>query len=167
VFMGHLGIALGAKGQRSEISLLVLCIAATLPDLIDFPLMGLGYSEGAGLWTHSVAALVCYGVAFGLGYLLITRDVTSSLVLGAVASSHVLVDFLTSRMVLWRGGPALGLHLYVSPIFDFILEGSVIGAGWWLYTMTLKKRSRFAAASIAILLILLAMQGWMETLHIS
>lgn len=167
MFMGHLGIALGAKGLRPEINLGVLCVAAVAPDLVDFAWLSTGRPNGTGLWTHSFTAMLAQAVVFGLVYVLLTRRVADSLVAGAVAGSHVAVDLLTSRMTMWPGGSPMGLHLYVWPRTDFLLEGGVILAGWWLYSRSLQAARRFTWASFTILVVLLVLQGGMETLHIS
>ena len=167
MFMGHLGIALGAKGIRKDVSLLLLCLAATGPDLVDLAVEGTGHTNGASLWTHSLAAMACYALALFAIYNLVTHRFRAALLLGCVAASHVLVDLITSRMVLWPGGPPLGLHLYLHRTADLLLESLVVLAGWGWYFRTLPEKHRFSFASIAILLVLLAMQGVMATINIS
>ena len=167
MFMGHLGIALGSKGARKNISLLLLCLVAVGPDLIDFTLEGAGRAQGGGLWTHSIAAMLCYGFGLFVIYSLATRDYKSALLVGGVAASHVLVDLITSHMVLWRGGSPHGLHLYMHRWTDLVLESLVVLAGWTWYIQTLPEKRRISLGSIAILLVLLAMQGFMATMNIS
>ena len=167
MYMGHLGIALAAKGARRDVSLLVLCLAAIAPDLVDFSLEGLGHVAGGGLWSHSLAAMVGYGVLFALCYGTATHRLGAALLVGAVASSHVLADLVTSRMVLWRGGPPLGLHLYIHPRLDFLVEGSVILIGWWLYGTSLPDKRRFSVEAFGMLVVLLGLQAYMATLSIT
>jgi hypothetical protein len=167
MFMGHLGIALGAKGTRKDIGLLLLCLVAVGPDLIDFSLEGAGYPQGAGLWTHSLASMLCYGLVLFTIYSLTTRQYGAALLVGAVAVSHVLVDLITSHMVLLPGGAPHGLHLYLHRWADLILESSVVFAGWIWYIRTLPEMRRISLGSVAILLVLLTMQGVMATMHIS
>lgn len=167
MFMGHLGIALGAKGFRKDVSLIPLCLAAVAPDLIDFAMEGSGHPKGAGLWTHSLAAMVCYAVAVFAICIFFTHDGEAAALLGSVAASHVLVDLITSRMVLWPGGPPLGLHLYLHRWADLLLESAVVLGGWGWYLRTLPEKRRLSVPSIAILLLLLTMQGVMATMDIS
>lgn len=167
MFMGHLGIALGAKGFRRDISLVLLCLAAVGPDLIDFAIEGSKNTTGAGLWTHSLLAMFCYAVILFAVYALTTHQYKAALVLGFVAASHVLVDLITSRMVIWPGGPPLGLHLYLHRLADLLLESTVVLVGWLWYLQTLPGKRRLSISSVAILLVLLAMQGVMATMNVS
>jgi hypothetical protein len=167
MFMGHLGIALGAKGFRKDISLTLLCLAAVGPDLVDFALEGSGRANGAGLWTHSLLAMLCYAAIFFAAYAFTTHNYRAALVVGIVAASHVLVDLITSHMVLWQGGPPLGLHLYLHRLVDLLLESTVVLVGWLWYLKTLPQNRRISVPSVAILLVLLAMQGVMATMKIS
>ena len=166
MFMGHLGVALGAKGARKDVSLLLLCLAAVAPDLIDFTAM-VRYPNGAGLWTHSIAAMVAYAVLFFAAYFITTRKTDAALIVGAVAASHVLLDLITSHMVLWQGGPPLGLHLYLQRLADLCLESAVVLAGWLWYVRSLAPQRRYSVASVSILVILLAMQGLMAMVKIA
>lgn len=160
MFMGHLGIALGAKGARPELPLLLLSVAATAPDLIDFTLEGLGHRQGAGLWTHSLPAMAAYGLLFSGAYLLAhRRAVAAALLLGLVACSHVLTDLITSRITLWRSGPVVGLHLYGHLYWDLLLECCVIVLGWVWYGRSLPETRRRTVANYALLAVLLAMQA--------
>lgn len=167
MFMGHLGIALGAKGFRRDISLTLLCLAAVGPDLVDFALEGNGHANGAGLWTHSLLAMLSYAAILFAAYAFTTHNYKAALVVGLVAASHVLVDLITSHMILWQGGPPLGLHLYLHRFADLLLESAVVLVGWLLYLRTLPGKHRVSIASVAILLVLLAMQGVMATMKIS
>lgn len=159
MFMGHLGIALGAKGWRRDIALPLLCVAAVLPDLIDFTLEGAGHPQGAGLWTHSLGAMVGYACVFAAPYALATRNYLSAFALGAVAASHVLADLITSRLTLWQGGPTAGLHLYAHKHADIALECVVIVAGWLLYGRNLSPRLRRSGRSLAMVLVLVLVEG--------
>lgn len=166
MFMGHLGIALGAKSMRKEVSLLLLCVAATAPDLVDFTLMS-RYPGGAGLWSHSLVAMFGYAILFFSFYKLTLHRTTTALLLGVVAASHVLLDLITSRMVLWPGGSPMGMHLYLRRYADLCLESAVVLAGWLLYARSIPQQRRSSLPSVAILLVLLAMQGFMATVKIT
>lgn len=167
MFMGHIGIALAAKACSKQLSLLLLCLVAVAPDLVDFALEGTGHAHGAGLWTHSLVSMIGYAILVALSYLALLRDKRGALLLGAVAATHVLADLVTSSMPLWPNGPKLGLHLYVHRISDLLLESAVVLVGWAFYLRTLPTARRLSAASITMLIILLAMQGFMATMNIS
>ena len=166
MFMGHLGVALAAKGIRKEVSLALLCVAAVAPDLIDFAIPG-NSGHGAGLWSHSIVAMFGYGFIFALVYRLTNHPTAEAALVGSVAASHVLLDLVTSRMVLWNGGPPLGLHLYMHRYADLSLECLVILLGWLWYVRTLPQQRTLSFPSIAILLVLWAMQGVMATMNVS
>ena len=128
---------------------------------------GSGHIKGAGLWTHSLPAMACYAVAVFAICIFFTHDRKSAFLLGIVAASHVLVDLITSHMVLWPGGPPLGLHLYLHRWADLFLESAVVLAGWGWYLRTVPVKRRLSVPSIAILLLLLTMQGVMATMDVS
>lgn len=167
MYMGHLGIALAAKGKRPEVSLLVFCLAAVAPDLVAFSALGLGHANLGDLWSHTLAAMGGYTILFFLVYWLFTRRLIAALYIGAVAASHVLVDLITSHMPLWGGGPRIGLHLYLHPGRDFALEAAFILTGWFLYIQSLAPQRRLSPLSVGMLLLLLCLQGYMATLNIS
>ena len=166
MFMGHLGVALAAKGVRKEVSLALLCVAAVAPDLIDFAVPA-RHGHGVGLWSHSIAAMLGYGFLFFLVYRLRKHSLAEAVLVGSVAASHVLLDLVTSRMVLWNGGPPVGLHLYMHRYADLLLECLVILLGWLWYVRTLPQQRKVSLPSIAILLVLWVMQGVMATMNVS
>ena len=113
MFMGHLGTRSAQKGAREHISLPSLCLVAIGPNLVDFSLERSGHSQGAGLWTHSLASMLCYAVILFTGYSVITQRYEAALLLGLIAGSHVLADLITSHRVLWPGGPRSACTFYL------------------------------------------------------
>ncbi len=165
--MGHLGIALGAKGMRPEVSLLLLSTAAVAPDLIDLSLQGAGRVDGAGLWTHSLLAAALSSLAVFVAYRATTRNTAGAALVAIVTASHLLADLITSHMVLWPGGKAYGLHLYLHRWGDLTLECAVIVAGWLLYTRTLPSARRHSPTALGIPSVLLATQSLVAILNVS
>ena len=166
MYTGHLGIALGAKGLRPDVNLWLLAIASLAPDLIDFSLQAAGGPDST-LWTHSLPASAAFGLFFFAVAWLLTRNMTAALLVGLVASSHVFADLITSRLQLWPGGPPAGLHWYRRPLLDLTVESAVVIAGWLLYVRTLSRERRFSLAAWAMLVLLLGLQGFMETMGVS
>jgi len=165
MYTGHIGIALAVRGARHDLSLWLLCVAALMPDLIDFAAQAV--KVDTSLWTHTLAGMLGFGVVFlGLGWLA-ARSVAAGLLTGITACSHVLADLVTSRLTLWSGGPVAGLHLYLHPGLDFVLEAAVVLGGWYLYGHTLPASRRFSLASFAMLALLLALQGFLATQNVA
>ena len=165
MYTGHIGLALGAKGFQRQLSLWLLCIAALLPDLIDFSAQLFG--ADTSLWTHTLPGMIGAAILFFTLGSMLTRSVISGAVIGLLAASHFIVDLLTSRLRLWPGGLVAGLHWYRHPMLDFSVEAGVVLIGWFLYDRSLPANKRFSPASIAIVVILLVLQGYMATLDVS
>lgn len=142
MYLGHVGIALGAKGLRPRVALLVLLIATYAPDWVDSGLCIFAAYDPGGMLSHSlpvVAALAALALA---AYALTTRDWLGGLVVAAVVASHLLLDLLTGYKPSWPGGPMIGLRLYDSPILSFGIETLVLLAGVLVYARSLPARSR-------------------------
>ena len=165
MYTGHIGLALGVKGYQKQVSLWLLCVAALFPDLIDFTAQL--FKVETSVWTHTLPGMVGSTILFFAAGWIVTRSVVAGVATGLLACSHVCVDLLTSRLPLWWSGPVEGLHWYRRPLLDFGVEAAVVLTGWLLYGRSLPEARRFSAASFAMLLILLALQGYLATLNIS
>lgn len=165
MYTGHIGIALGAKGCQEKVSLWLLCIAALMPDLIDFSAQI--FHSDTSSWTHTLPGMLAAAALFFAAGWIATRTIAASVLVGVVAASHVLVDLLTSRLALWPGGPLAGLHWYRRPMLDFGVEAAIVVSGWLFYGRSLPTGKRFSPASLAIVVMLLALQGYMATLNVS
>lgn len=158
MYTGHLGIALGVKGLRQDVPLPALVLAALSSDLANVGLNLAGLGDPGGMRSHSLpaAALISalsagLAVAAGQGW-------ARSGVVGAVALSHVVVDYLTSRLPLWPGGPVAGLHMYRVPAADFVLEALAAVVGWLVYRRSLGRRAKESWAAWAIVGVLMVSQ---------
>ncbi len=142
MYLGHVAVALGAKGVRPRIALIALLVAAYAPDWMDSGLCIVGAYDPRGMLSHSFGAI---GVLAALGivaYASNTRDFVSALVVGGVVVSHMLLDWVTGYKPTWPGGPMIGLRLYGRPALNLIVEGLVIFAGVMLYRRSLPPRTR-------------------------
>jgi hypothetical protein len=159
MYIGHLGVGLAATRARTGAPVVVLALATIAPDLGDI-VFGLTGLDATGLYTHTVAAAAAWAVAVGLlgGW---RYGATAGVVLGALCATHVPLDYITSRMEMWRGGPDVGLLLYAKPPVDFAVEAVVIFAGWWIYQRTLPRRGW---APIAMVALLIGLQGTFDAL---
>jgi len=157
MYIGHVGVALGAKRVRTSIGLLVLLVATYAPDWIDTGLCVAGAYNPEGMLSHSIPAIALFTVlGFGV-YATATRDFRAALVVAAVILSHMFLDWITGYKPTWPGGPMIGLRFYDHPIADFIAEGLVIVIGALFYAQTLPPRKRpwiDISAMLAALLLL-------------
>jgi len=158
VYLGHVGLALGAKGIRPGIALLVLLVATYAPDWMDAGLCILGAYDPRGMFSHSFPAVALLGAVAAAVYALYAGDLVGGLVVGAVILSHALLDLVTGYKPTWPGGPMIGLGLYRQPLADLAVESVVIVIGVGLYRRTLPPRSRPWIDVAAMLGALLVMQ---------
>jgi hypothetical protein len=166
MYIGHVGAALAAKRVRVSVSLLVLLIATYTPDWVDTGLcFAGGYNEGEML-SHSIPAIVVFAVVGFATYALIMRDVMGGLLVGAVITSHILLDWITGIKPTWPGGPTIGLQLYSHPIADFVAEAVVITIGAFIYARTLPPRRRPWLDLSIMLGALLALQLTIDVAHL-
>src|SRR6266498_3662872 len=131
MFIGHYAVALAAKRAAPKTSLGTLFAAAQLADLLWPPLLLAGW-ERSGIVpgpnpfltlslqsipiSHSLLALIGWGLLFGLLYRVRTGYGRGALVVALLVVSHWLLDFVTHRpdMPLYPGGRLVGLGLWNS-----------------------------------------------------
>lgn len=168
MYMGHIGVALGARGLRPTVSLWVLVMAALASDLLDAAAGLAGVGSGVAYpWTHSVPGTLALAMLGALAYAAATRDGIGAAVVGGAVFSHVLGDLLTSRLPAWPGGPTVGLHLYRFDAVDFALEAAVVLFGWVLYRRSLTSSQRRSWPTRGVLVAVLAFQLVFQALPIS
>ena len=142
MYIGHVGVALGAKRLRASVGLLPLLLATYAPDWLDTGLCVAGSYDPRSMLSHSMPA-VLFLALFGFAcYPLATRDWTGALIISGVIASHMLLDWITGYKPTWPGGPMIGLRWYEHPLLDFATEGLVIAVGALLYARTLPTRQR-------------------------
>lgn len=153
MYVGHLGIALGAKGLRRDAPLWLLVLAAQGPDWAQ----GLACFTGThahAMWSHSLPAVLALATALALTSYAVTRDPAATGLTVAIVVSHLLVDYLTGIKPTWPGGPMVGLDLYAHPAWDFVLESALIIVGWWIYRRSVAPESR-SSPLVGVLLVAL------------
>ena len=158
MYVGHAGVALGAKRYAPAVTLAALIFAAYLPDWVDAALCVSGRYHDAQMLSHSVPAVLVLALLAGAAQLRRT-DRGAILVVVAVVISHVLLDYITGIKPTWPGGPLIGLQVYSTPILDFVVESAVIVTGWTLYRQTVPNAGRGFSSPNAMLIALLLMQA--------
>src|SRR5918995_1775143 len=150
MFIGHFALGFAAKRVLPRASLATLIAAAQLADLIWPPLVALGLervvivpADNALLtlrflsypYSHSLLALVLWGVAYGVIAGRRTRDNVAIGVVATLVVSHWVLDFVTHRpdMPLYPGGPKVGLGLWNHPIATIAVESAMFAVGILIY----------------------------------
>lgn len=147
MFLGHFAVGFAAKKPAPMVSLGTLFLAAQFIDLLwpVFLLLGL---EAARIapgdtaftpldfyrypYTHSLAAVLVWSVAFGGVYYALKRNAKAARIVGAAVLSHWVLDFVTHRpdLPLLPGfDTRVGLGLWNNVTASVAVEGLLfIGA---------------------------------------
>jgi hypothetical protein len=159
MFIGHFALGFAAKRATPRVSLLVLFVAAQLADLLwpVFLLLGAetvriepGNTAFTPLdfvsypYSHSLVALIAWGLLLGFLYSTKTRDRLAFLVISLLVVSHWVLDFITHRpdMPLYPSGPKFGLGLWNSVGATVVVEFLMYTAGLWLYVHATRPRDK-------------------------
>jgi len=160
MYAGHVGFALGASSLRRRVPLLLLLIAAELPDWLDVGVCSLDMDRGPfGLYTHGLPVIGALALTLAFVYVATKRDYFGAFVVALTVASHYGLDFLTGIKPTWLGGPVVGLELYNRPFVEVTLEVITIVVGWWLYRRTFPEERRSTWPMYAILISLLVLQA--------
>lgn len=154
MFIGHYAVALAAKKAAPRTSLGTLFIAAQFIDLL-WPLFILFGLEHVRIvpgdtvvtpldfydypYSHSLLAVLVWGLLFAAVYFSFKRTMSASIVLGLCVASHWVLDLLTHRpdLPLGMGGDARwGLGLWNSLAGTLIVETGLFVGGIVLYMKT-------------------------------
>ena len=161
MFVGHLAIALTAKRIESKVSLGTWVLAASLADLLAFPLLILGVEHFAVepgttsnrvvgqsiAFSHSLLTIAIYSAVFAVVYFLRRRYWHGALLLSCVVLSHWFLDVVSHR-------PDMPLAPEVSMVFGFGLWNSLpatllVEGGFWLLAVLLYVRATQAKSRAA------------------
>jgi hypothetical protein len=164
MFMGHFGLAFGAKKAAPMVSLGTLFAACQFADLLWPTLLLLGYERveiqaGATTMTplnfvsypysHSLLALCLWGNAFGAIHFAIRRTrIAAAVTIALLVVSHWLLDYVTHRpdMPLTLSGPQrLGLGLWNSLPGTLAAEFAIFAIGLVLYLRETAPRDRIGS----------------------
>jgi len=161
MFLGHFAVAFAAKKAVPAVSLGALFLAGQFADLLWPVLVLLGVEEvrilpGATAMTpldfvsypysHSLNALVGWGILVGGAYMAATRSRRSAgVILGILVVSHWLLDVITHRPdmpLTLTGTTRLGLGLWNSIPATLAVELLIFAAGIALYCQATVARDR-------------------------
>jgi len=152
MFIGHFGIGFGAKSVAPKVSLGSLFIAAQFLDLLWPTLLLLGVERvsivpGATVVTplvfehypisHSLIAVLGWAVLVGSIHFALNRSRVAAFVLGALVTSHWVLDAIVHRpdLPLFPGAvTVVGLNAWSSLPLTLVIEGSLFAFGVWLYS---------------------------------
>lgn len=165
MYVGHLGVALGAKRFAPSVALAALVFATYLPDWIDASLCVTGRYHDAQMLSHSIPAALALAALAGIA-LSVRGNREALVIVAAIVVSHVLLDYITGIKPTWPGGPFIGLQMYGHPVADFFIESIVIVSGWTLYNRTVGPSQGRWNLSVVLLILLLAMQAAVDALRL-
>ena len=175
MFLGHFGLAFGAKKVVPAVSLGALFLAGQFADLLWPTLLLLGVEQVAvepGVtvvtplnfisypYSHSLLMLSIWGALAGIVYVLATRSrAIAAVALAVLVISHWVLDLVVHRPdlpLLPTGGQRFGLNLWSSMPATLIVEFAVFGLGVWLYTRATHPRDRIGSIGFLVLVAFLA-----------
>jgi hypothetical protein len=167
MFIGHFGLAFGAKKAAPAVSLGALFAACQLADLLWPTLLLLGYERveiqpGVTRFTplnfvsypysHSLVALCVWGVAFGAIYTALRRArVSAFLTIALLVVSHWMLDYVTHRPdmpITMRGADRVGLGLWNSIPGTLAVEAAIFSIGLAVYLRETAPRDRIGSIGL-------------------
>lgn len=149
MYVGHVAVALAAKGARPAIPLWFLVITAQAPDwlVIATRLSGHEFAR-VERFTETSISFVLVAIPLALAYYAGSRDVKSAAIVWLVAASHAMCDYFTSTHTLLPGGIAQGLGWYKRPALDFAIEATLVVLAAFIYRRSLSDRARRSATFV-------------------
>ena len=178
MFVGHFGVALGAKRFASRTSLGTLFLAAQFVDLL-WPLLLLAGVERVAIRpgitrvtpldfefypvSHSLVMAAVWGIGLGFLYWVVTRNRGGAFVIALLVASHWMLDLVVHRPDLplaFGVSPKVGLGLWSSVAATLAVEGAIFAAGLWMYARATRAKDRVGSIGlwslVAFLLVIYA-----------
>jgi hypothetical protein len=172
MFIGHYALGFAAKRVAPRTSLGTLFAAPTFADLLWPVFLLVGWEEARvvpgpnpflNLWldsipvSHSLFALIAWGLLFAYLYRMRTGYIRGALVVGLLVLSHWVLDFVTHRpdMPFYPGSVTVGLGLWNSVAGTLIVEGAMFITGLVIYTRATRARDaigRYGLWALALVL---------------
>ena len=172
MFLGHFGLAFGAKKASPALSLGALFAACQFADLLWPTLLLLGYEHVVikpGItvvtpldfvsypYSHSLLALCVWAILWQAIYIALTRTrIAASVTIAALVVSHWLLDYLTHRpdLPLTPSGSArFGLGLWNSLPGTLAAEVGIFAVGLVMYLRATAPRDRVGSIGLWALVI--------------
>ena len=173
MFIGHFGFGFAAKKIRQQPSLGTTFLAAQFIDLLwpFFLLVGIEKVEvdpGNTAFTplnfisypysHSLVAVLGWGLLFGLAYFLMKKDGRSAILLGLLVVSHWILDLLTHRPdlpITFSEETRVGLGLWNMKTATLVVELLIFSIGVFLYAQSTRAKNKTGSYSFWGLVIFL------------
>ena len=174
MFIGHFGLAFGAKKAAPAASLGTLFAASQFADLLWPTLVLLGYERvdvrpGVTAMTpldfvsypysHSLLALCGWGLAFGVIYWAMRRTrISAAVTVALLIVSHWVLDYITHRPDLPltpTGAGRFGLGLWNSVPATVATELILFGGGLLMYLHETTPRDRIGSVGLWALAVFL------------
>lgn len=160
MFVGHFAVALAAKRATPRASLGALTLAAQWADTL-WPILVLTGAEKVKIdpgntpvtpldfvsypYSHSLAAMVGWGLLLGLVYFAFRREIAGAVVMAGLVVSHWVLDWVSHRPdmpIAISGQNRVGLGLWESLPMTIAVELAMLGIGIWLYLSVSKPKDR-------------------------
>ena len=167
MFIGHFGLAFGAKKAAPAASLGTLFAASQFADLLWPTLVLLGYERvevRPGVtkmtpldfvsypYSHSLLALCGWGLAFGAIYWAMRRArISAAVTVALLIVSHWVLDYITHRPDLpltLTGASRFGLGLWNSVPATLAIELIIFGGGLFMYLHETTPRDRIGSVGL-------------------
>jgi membrane-bound metal-dependent hydrolase YbcI (DUF457 family) len=172
LFIGHFGAGFAGKKLAPEVSLGTLFLSVQFADGLWPLLLLLGVEHvriTPGImklspfdfydypFSHSLPALVLWGIAVGAVSFVARGRVRGAAVLVAGVVSHWFLDFVMHRpdMPVLPRGPYVGLGLWNSPPATLLVETALYGSGIALYLNATRAKDKVGVRAFWVLVILL------------
>jgi membrane-bound metal-dependent hydrolase YbcI (DUF457 family) len=172
VFIGHLALGFAAKRATPRVSLAMLVLASQWADMLWPVCLALGLEQVridpgntamtpldfvSYPYSHSLAALIVWGIAIGAVYRAIAGGRRTVWVLGTLVISHWVLDYVTHRpdMPLYPGSAKYGLELWRSIPATVAVESVMFAVGVWIYVRSTRARDAVGRWGLIALVALL------------
>ncbi|MCF0069983.1 hypothetical protein LZD49_05840 [Dyadobacter sp. CY261] len=151
MFLGHYGLAFGAKKAAPKVSLLTLFFAVEFVDilwpfllLLDVEKVNIrpGFTEVTPFefvhypYTHSLVMGVVWGLLCGVIYWLFQKDMRGAMIVGLAVLSHWFLDLVVhipDLPLTISGDTKLGFGMWNSLPMTVLTESILFIAGVWIY----------------------------------
>jgi hypothetical protein len=165
MIIGHVGVALAARGRWPSIPVLALLAASFACDLLRELLQRVMHSSlQANLYSHALPWSAALAAVLGLCAWRVAGSRVAGLVVAALVASHVALDLVSGSKPLWIGGPR-GMNGNMFVPLELLIESVLLGAGmicmrvrkapsawyagWWAFAALLTLQVVFLAGAIS------------------
>jgi len=175
MFIGHFGVALGAKKFAPKLSLGTLILSSQFIDLLWPTLLLLGIERvriepgASGItplafefypYSHSLLMVLAWGILLGFIHLLMLGNKRSAFIVGLMVVSHWFLDLLVHGpdLPLMPGdSPLLGLGLWDSLPLTLGVEFTLLLVGAAIYARSTRPRDSRGRWGLLGLIVVLAL----------